>query len=201
MIAQRREIYAPHVRAINELVDDLGVDAGGGRAPYVAPWYVGVEAPILAVLRDPGPGADAAAGSGFLCTNNNDETSRRQQALMQGAGIDPRDVLPWNAYPWYINAAPNSAQLRAGVEPLRRLVALLPGLRVILLLGRDAQRGWRYVDATHPHLPEERGITVLPTFHPGRQALWHQDAAVRTEREEHLRVTFQQARSLVDKGF
>lgn len=93
---------------------------------------------------------------------------------MQGAGIDPRDVLPWNAYPWYINAAPNSAQLRAGVEPLRRLVALLPGLRVILLLGRDAQRGWRYVDATHPHLPEERGITVLPTFHPGRQALWHQ---------------------------
>ena len=32
------------------------------------------------------------------------------------AGVDVSDVTPWNAYPWYINAAPRAAQLDAGVE-------------------------------------------------------------------------------------
>jgi len=49
-------------------------------------------------------------------------------------------VVPWNAYPWYINAKPTVVQLAAGVEPLRGIIELMPRLRVVLLLGTDAKR-------------------------------------------------------------
>ena len=71
---QWEHIRDPHVASLNALVDDLGENETGGHAPYIAPWYVGTSAPILALLRDPGPGADDSSGSGFLCTHNDDET-------------------------------------------------------------------------------------------------------------------------------
>lgn len=51
------------------------------------------------------------------------------------------ELLPWNAYPWYINRKPTTAELDAAAEPLRRLIGLLPRLRVVLLHGGDAQKG------------------------------------------------------------
>ena len=57
---------------------------------------------------------------------NDDQTAERQSEFFREAGINPADVVPWNAYPWYINAAPTKAQLAQGTEPLRQLIALLP---------------------------------------------------------------------------
>ena len=39
-IEQERGRYAPHVRPINELVDDLRASADRGWMPYVAPWLL-----------------------------------------------------------------------------------------------------------------------------------------------------------------
>jgi len=110
-------------------------------------------------------------------------------------------VVPWNAYPWYINSEPNAAQLHAGTEPLRRVIELLPELRVILLLsGGTARQTWGYFTKAHTGFVEERGITVIETYHPSRQALQHPDPAVREAREEHLRYSFRTAGTIVRGG-
>lgn len=190
---QWRHRYDPHVEPINRFIDELGSINAVGHPPYVAPMYRGVNARALAVLRDPGPKAGGAGGSGFLSVENNDATAERQCEFMEAAGIDPAEVVPWNAYPWYINAKPSTSELRAGTEPLRRLIDLLPDLRVVLLLGADAQRAWRYFVGQHAGVVTSRGIQALETYHPGRQAMWHPDPDVRRARQRAIEATMAEA--------
>lgn len=194
---QWRDRYAPNVEPINRLVDELGAQGGVGRPPYVAPMYHGVDAPMLAILRDPGPKAGGAQGSGFLSVENDDQTAERQCGFFVEAGIDPADVVPWNAYPWYINDAPSKAQLDEGVEPLRRLIELMPGLKVVLLAGKDAQAAWKVFGRSHGVLIRSRGIEALFTYHPSRGALQHSDPAERARREDHIRMTLRRAAELI----
>ena len=64
--------FDPHVAHINSLVDILRQDANG-RIPYVAPFYGGTASEVLFIFQDPGPETDdSAAGSGFLCSENDD---------------------------------------------------------------------------------------------------------------------------------
>jgi uracil-DNA glycosylase len=107
-------------------------------------------------------------GRAFLCVENDDATAERLCGLLQQGGIDVSVTLPWNAYPWYINRKPNAAELRAGVDPLRRLLALLTRLEVVLLLGGEAQAAWRLLSAAHPEAVD--GLTVLESRHTGKQA-------------------------------
>jgi hypothetical protein len=192
--------YDPHIAPINRLVDELGRDRGEVRPPYIAPMYRGVDAPVLAILRDPGPMAGGTRGSGFLSVENDDQTAERQCAFFAGAGLDAADVLPWNAHPWYINAAPTRSQLLAGLDPLRRLIGLMPRLRVVLLLGKDAQAAWRLFVSEHGGFVAERGLEALATFHPSRQALQHPDPAERLRREDAIRSALARAAALVTPG-
>lgn len=197
---QWRDRYASHIEPVNRLVEELGAQAAAGRPPYVAPMYRGVHAVALAILRDPGPKAGGAQGSGFLSVENDDQTAERQCGFFAETGLDPADVVPWNAYPWYINQAPSKAQLAEGVEPLHRLIALMPGLRVVLLAGKDAQAAWRLFCRSHGALVRSRGIEALSTYHPSRQALQHPDPAERARREDHIRATLRRAAELIGNG-
>ena len=58
------------------------------------------------------------------------------------AGIDYAEVVPWNAYPWYINSDPTTDQLLAGAEALRDLIGVMPRLRVVIVHGTAADKGW-----------------------------------------------------------
>lgn len=100
---------------------------------------------------------------------------------MELGGVETDDVTPWNAYPWYINSAPSPPQLDAGVEPLRRLVLLMPSLVAGLLQGREAQRGWKRLTKRHPSVAR-RPRVVVSSFHPSRGALRTPDPAVRAAR-------------------
>ncbi len=189
---QRDGLYAPHVAPVNTLVDELGRQEGDGWLPHVAPVHGGADARLLWVLRDPGPAVadpdrDAA---GFLCVENDDPTAQRLCELLARAEIDVADTLPWNAYPWYINKAPSVGQLRAGVEPLRRLLELLPRLKVVLLLGRHAQRSWGLLTQHYPDVAMT--LTVLQSRHPGRQAFIG-SAAEREQWQEEQAVVFERA--------
>lgn len=114
-------LRAPHVAAVNALVDELNDPYGQGQVPYVAPVYGGVDAQVLCIQRDPGPMTNSDyGGSGFLCPENDDATAERFATLLDEAGIAVSAILAWNAYPWYINRMPRAAELEAGVEPLRR---------------------------------------------------------------------------------
>jgi uracil DNA glycosylase superfamily protein len=159
----------PHIAPVNALVDELTDPGGRGWVPYLAPAYGGVDARVLCVLRDPGPMTnDELGGSGFLSPENDDPTARRFAALLDAAGIPVSEILAWNAYPWYVNHKLSPAELEAGVEPLRRLLGILPRLRVVMLHGGSAQDGWKRLVRRHPSLAA--GFEAIPTYHTSNQA-------------------------------
>src|SRR5689334_1651822 len=112
--------YDRHVGPINELVNDINALPNLGGSPYVPPMHGGIDARLLCLLRDPGRKAHGVGGSGFICMENDDPTAESICNLCSEAGIDARDMVLWNIYPWYINRAPTSAERAAGIEPLRR---------------------------------------------------------------------------------
>lgn len=185
--------FDEHIASINHLVDELRSDPARGWAPYVAPMYGGDEARLLSLLRDPGPKTQDGEGSGFLCMENDDPTAEAMSALFAGVGIVAGEIVPWNVYPWYINRAPKAIELEAGVEPLKRLIDLMPALEVVMLHGGSAQDGWKRLIRRYPRLVATRNLRVIATYHTSRQAFWHPDAEVREARKEHLRASFDQA--------
>lgn len=181
---QRAHRFDAHIAPINAFVATLQEPESGGRGwvPEVAPLHGGIDATVLSVLRDPGPKTQAGVGSSFLCIENDDPTAQRQCELFDQYAITARQVLPWNAYPWYVNRAPRAAEREQGAAVLADLIPLLPNLRVVLLQGNDAADTWRRVMKAHPTMTTERGITVVQSIHPGRQALWTNDPEQRRAR-------------------
>ena len=184
-----------HIAPINKLVDEL---CGEGKMPYVAPIYGGINARLLSVLRDPGPKTQLDHGSGFLCIENDDATAERMYGLIAETGIDISDMLPWNAYPWYINRAPTAVELNAGVDPLKRIIDLLPKLRVVLLHGGTAQNSWKRLTRRYPNIIVERGLQIIATYHTSPKAFWHSDAKVREKRRQNLRESLYRAAGLLN---
>jgi uracil-DNA glycosylase len=168
---------------------------GRGDVPYVAPMYGGIQARLLTVLTSPGTATHAAPrGTGFLCIENPDPAAANVKSLLEHAGIRPVDMVPWNACPWFTREQkPTAAELEAGVDPWLRLMALLPALRVIMLLGSAAQKGWRRVLRRRPDLASCPDITIINTYSPGPGALRHPDPSVREARQQDIRDSFRQA--------
>lgn len=193
---QWSERYAPHIAPVNEYVDELR-DVGRGWVPYVAPIHGGVEARVLSILRDPGPATQDGKGSGFICVENNDGSAELQAILLEEAGLSPFDLLPWNAYPWYINRAPNVAQLDAGVQTILRLLELAPKLRVVLLQGKHAERAWGRLLKIKPAIEQERALSVVRTWHPSPQALFVRDLDERAARVKRRRDAFHEVAALL----
>jgi mannose-6-phosphate isomerase-like protein (cupin superfamily) len=190
---------APHMAPIDAFVAEIADRDGRGWLPRIAPHHGGTDARVLSVLRDPGPATQVGVGSGFLSVENDDPTAERQAALFAEHGIRDRDVLPWNAYPWYINRAPDAQQGRAGAQVLVELVALLPDLEVVLLQGRDAERIWDRAIALDPGLAKE-GVEVVRTIHPGRQALFHRDPEERARRKARQVEAFARVGAILAGG-
>jgi hypothetical protein len=109
-------------------------------------------------------------------------------------------VVPWNAYPWYINNAPTAAQFEAGVAPLAVLIALLPKLRVVMLHGGSAKNSWTRLTHRHPRLEEERALTVIATYHTSRHAFWHPDPSERIRHAARLAEAFKEASELLQSS-
>jgi len=106
-------------------------------------------------------------------------------------------MVPWNAYPWYINRAPTAAEIHAGVAPLMRIVELLQDLRVVVLHGIDAKKVWKRFDKIYPNIVRdlaERGVQTIETYRTSRQAFRHSDPAERERRKQHLHSSLRQAK-------
>jgi hypothetical protein len=125
--------------------------------------------------------------------SRDDATAETLYGLFSEAGIAALDIVPWNVFPWYINRAPTATELGAGVGPLKRVIDLLPELRVVMLHGGSARSGWRRLVRAHPALVPARELTVIETYHTSRQAFWHADPEVRAARWGHLRTSFRAA--------
>jgi Uracil DNA glycosylase superfamily len=194
--AQKAGIYLPNVQPINALVDELGA---GGWVPYVAPIYGGIDAEMLSILESPRPMTDSSAqGSGFLCQENNDPTAALFAVLLEEAGIPVNKLVAWNACPWLTAKKKlSTAEREAGIEPLRRLLALLPRLRVVMLNGGEAKKSWQIFKTRYPTIASR--YDVLPTYHTSRTAF----QALEQERDgrmEDLLTNFRAAARILESA-
>jgi hypothetical protein len=171
---QLEGIYLPHVEPFNRLVDEIITDSEW--VPYVAPQYGGVHARLLALFRDPGPKTRRGLGSGMLSIENDDSSAERYSNFLENAGINVQDLMAWNSYPWYINRKPNSDELRRGLAPLKRVIDLLPNLKVVMAHGGDAHVAWRLFARQYPSTASR--YALIETYHTSRQALQTPDPLV-----------------------
>ncbi len=179
LAAKRARLWEPHVAPINEFIDRIKSEirveqaaAGPDRAspapvnvPYVDPDSGGVAAKVLFVLESPaGP---AALGSGILSADNDDPTAKNVWKAYESSGMPRTLGLHWNAVPWYVgdgkkNAGITKAQVERGRRYLVELLTLAPSIRVVIALGKPAQRS---VAGVADQLAQ-RGIELIEAPHP-----------------------------------
>ncbi len=196
-VARKRSLlHEPHVAPLTGFVERLRAQHGGGESvPWFDPTEAGVNARILALLEAPGPKATGAEGprprskgSGFISCDNDDPTADHVWHLLHGARIDrATEYASWNIVPWYVGdgnkiRAANRKDIDQARPALRELLDLMPRLRVVMLLGDAAQKGWRRAGI-------DRGLEVVNVRHPSPQWL-HRYPGARQE----LRDAFAQAK-------
>lgn len=157
---QRRALVCqPHIAALTELVGTLRAQ-GRGAVPNFDPLDGGVGAKALFLFEKPGPMTDDTTGkkrpgSGFISRDNDDPTAEATFLFMEEAGIPRRLTIIWNVIPWWNGTRRIAgAELRDGVSAVIDLVALLPELKVIVLVGRKAARARSLLEGRNAHLFE-----------------------------------------------
>lgn len=160
--------------------------------PHFDPAEGGVEARVLLVHEAPGPMTNAdnvRPGSGFVSVDNDDKSAETVWKMRDAVGLHT-GVLGWNIVPWYLGPAsvkPSADELREGGMEMRRLLPLLPELRVVIASGLYAQKGWtRHVA---PYIGSD--LTVISTWHPSPLAMKQPG-----KRDELLRAYERAARAI-----
>lgn len=154
-VSRSDQLGEPHVAPLTAFVSELRAEFGAAASiPDFDPWDGGTEAEVLFLLEAPGA---RAVASGFISRNNPDETAKNFFELNHEAGIPRRRTVTWNVVPWYIwtktTIRPATrADIQAADLALRRLLALLPRLRAVVLVGRAAERAATSIHATCPQL-------------------------------------------------
>jgi len=145
--------HEPHVNELTVLVDRIRRERRCGDAvPYFDPADGGVQAECLFVLEAPGR---KAVGSGFISRDNPDESAKNWLELNAEAGVPRGRTAICNIVPWYIGSGgrirpANSTDIGEGWPYLLQLLDMLPRLRVVVLVGRRAQRVAPRLHATRP---------------------------------------------------
>jgi uracil-DNA glycosylase len=126
--------------------------------PDFDPFDGGSAARILFVLERPGP---QAMKSGFISRDNPDESARNFRTLLAKSEIARADTCLWNIVPWYDarSVRISEGDLQRGAAFLTELLKLMPRVRVVVFVGRRAQRGGAMIT-----LPEKMRCLECP--HP-----------------------------------
>jgi len=116
----------------------------------------------LFLLEAPG---SRAVTSGFISRNNPDESAKNWFELNCEAGIPREKTVSWNIVPWYIGSSgkirPASRKdIQDALPYLYRLIALLPRLRIVALVGGKAQSISDRLQQTYP------ALKILKLCHP-----------------------------------
>lgn len=145
--ARRRAMLGlPHVAPLTAYARRLR-GRGRGTVPDFDPLDAGIGARALFLMEKPGPMTDADAppgarlGSGFISRDNDDPTAEATFRFMLEAGIPRSKAVLWNLVPWWNGTRRVArAELANGAEAVSDLVALLPDLRAIVLVGARARQ-------------------------------------------------------------
>ncbi|HWE05335.1 MAG TPA: uracil-DNA glycosylase [Rhizomicrobium sp.] len=155
-------LHWPLMDPLTARVDSTRAEADERDVPYFDPLDGGTVAECLFLLEAPGP---QARKSGFVSRNNPDETAKNWFELNVAAGIDRRRTILWNIVPWYIGSEgrirpATTTDIQRGLPYLLRLIALLPALRVIVLVGKKASKARFYLQSV------DCRATILEMPHP-----------------------------------
>jgi hypothetical protein len=164
-------VYADHVAPVNQLVDALKDDQRNLWLPYVAPYHGGAKSKAVLLFQDPGPMTQSSTGSGMIGCENDDPSAELLACCLDEASVEQFDVVPWNAYPWYIpdQTRPTAAMLEAGLDPLRKLLDLCPSVEVVVTGGTVAADSWRRFGKRFPVYASK--YKHVSTFHTSRRGI------------------------------
>lgn len=163
---------APLAAYTRELRAKLGKD---WVVPEFDPLGGGTDADILFLFEKPGPEATA-----FISMCNDDPTAAHGLDFMQHAGIDYARTAIWNVMPaWNHQIRFTAAERRWGLLQLDALLALLPGIKVVILVGRQAERAKQHLEqagravvvSAHPSMRVRNGFPVQWAAIPGQWRL------------------------------
>lgn len=186
--------FDPHVAPINRLVDDLISEKGGGWMPYIPPYHGGTDTKILLLYQDPGKMTSTAhGGSGFLGCENDDPSAQVVAECLDAAGIDQSDVISWNAYPWFLpeQGGVTVSMINEGLDPLRRLLELLPDLHTVITGGTKAHDSWRRFSQRFPDAASR--YRHFETFHTSGRGITNGGRQTKAEGLDHVVATLAEA--------
>lgn len=154
----RARIYDPHVRELNEYVDELRARKPGKFVPHISPEFGGSAARLLLLTLSPGEKTrlEVAGGSGMLSVENSDPAASRIAEALDHAEIDRADCVGWNIYPWYekglgeLKPQIRDPYLYEGVDLLIQVITRLPRLRAVFVFGHVPERGWNFFRQAYP---------------------------------------------------
>lgn len=199
--SQEAELWAEHVAPVNSLVQDLRAEKSsesGASVQFTAPLHGGTDATILCLMPAPEAAHRPDAGTDMLSTEDDNPLAEALSVLLAEAGIDSKEVIVWNAHPWYRaedeTGRLNAAQMTAGLDPMARLLRLVPTLRAVILMGKGPEDFWAKVVKKYPEAVTR--ITPLASLAPAALSL----AGTKAQREARIErrgEAMRQARALV----
>jgi uracil-DNA glycosylase len=127
------------VDALDEYVEDLRLSKGES-VPRLSQNDGRTEARVLFLHRD--PGKSGASTTGVVDRDNPYITAKNFREANEKAGLDRKLTIAWNAVPWAVGERTFARELEKVRSEgwLGKLLALLPQLQVVVLLGEDAHR-------------------------------------------------------------
>lgn len=170
----------PHVNELTGFINKMR-EREGRPVPDVDPLDGGVNAQALFLLDTPGT---KAKNSGFVSSNNPDETAKNMGAAWQKAGLKRCHVLLWNVVPHYVENDSTKKQVREAIENTQAFIDKLPDLKVVVFCGEKAWSAKKYLTLSP-------SVVALFTCHTGGQAYHHH--------ERDIHDTFRTAAQLLDK--
>ena len=182
---RRRELLREnHIAPLTDYVEHLRTLLGYNQEiPYFDPHDGGINAKLLFLLEAPGP---KAVSSGFISRDNPDPTARNMTELLAECGVPRQETVSWNIVPWYVGSdghirPVNQKEINTGIQYMKSLRPLLPNIRVVVLMGRKAQKSWLAIE-------ELFQTPILPCPHPSQQVL-----NVWPNKREEIKSVFRQA--------
>jgi hypothetical protein len=143
----------PHMKKLTAYVERLR-NKSDVEVPDFDPLDGGQKAKVLFLFEKPGRKTSVKnGGSGYISRNNDDPTAEATFDFMQCAGLPRNKTIIWNVIPWWNGTRKiKRGELDAGLKEIEALLALLPKLAAVMMVGKKAAKARPYLEKHYPHL-------------------------------------------------
>lgn len=152
------------VNTLERFVEKIQAEYPAAYVPRFDPNDGGIGARVLFLFEKPGPMTDQRKkGSGIISRDNDDQTARAISDFMNKADINRKDTILWNIIPlWNQVRLIRAEEMKIGITLLEDLLeSVLQNVKVIVLVGRQAQRATNAINKRFPGR-----YTILTSAHP-----------------------------------